>query len=473
MGKLNRHQLAVVVTLIAILAVVFSWLNANAQENGGRAVTLTPAADAVQFSANFQAEEKPPEVLTRYASTTIGDQTWTTDIAGEGKTTTQRGEFITSAGEALYTSDVCVHGGRSGDGVSCFLEDDIAGAATTNGSYSLFADISLLDLGLDASAMGAMIQDNSLKTQVRCSLGENGEPQAQAIRPAGVLAYGGSNTLGLISGGSTKNIAEIEDGVTWEDSETLSALLGIAGRSTVEVRVTPKWGKLDGANGAFSEVQTSYRVTGRALLNSIDTGWQDLTVRSECGFTMSGEDQVNPMRAPAQSPLRPLQALPEPEITSAPGSPQASGFTSEGTLSNGAMDYHLLATRELGSLDRRVIEEVLAEIAESGEVEGSNWKIFDVGAAGELIPVIEIELEDGAIVQVRPVVEGTVLPSPDLVEVPATTTATTTTPQLPAPTSTREISTSNEATTVEEPTTRESSTASASLEPEPGEDADE
>lgn len=147
-------------------------------------------------------------------------------------------------------------------------------------------------------------------------------------------------------------------------------------------------------------------------------------------------------------------------------------------MDDGTLDYHLLATRELDSLDRLVIEEVLAEIAESGEVEGSSWKVFDASAAGELVPVIEIELDDGAIVQVRPMVEGAVMPAPDLVEAPATTTATTAAPQPTAPSTTRETFvpeelTPEEPTPVEESLTQESLPTSENPEPEPGEDADE
>src|SRR5699024_4936895 len=44
---------------------------------------------------------------------------------------------------------------------------------------------------------------------------------------------------------------------------------------------------------------------------------------------------------------------------------------------------------------------VVAVIAASGGVVGTNWKLFDASTAGEPVPVVEVVLVDGAVAQIR------------------------------------------------------------------------
>ncbi|MGP6174742.1 hypothetical protein [Corynebacterium sp. A21] len=455
MGKFKPRSAArvSVIALASVLAMALSWVAVGAQENNEEPeITLVPDTDSVDFSAGLRAAEKPPEVLSRYSRTTIGSQVWETTTAGEGKTTAQSGEVSVGSGSAIYSSDVCVQGGEGAEGLACWNEGDVSGAATTNGAFSMFVNSSLLGLGLDTPLIGAAVQNNSLNTQVRCFLDEEGQPRAEATPPTGIVEYGGASTLGLITSGVEKDIAQISNDTPWiPEPKRVGSLLGWG---DAYVRLTPSWTPEGDSTQAYSGIELSFRSTTGGLLGLIpsDSGWITLTVRSECGFTMSGEEQqLSPLQAPDQSPLRALQNVPETTQTSASGAPQTSGFTTEDTLYTEAIDYQLLATRELDALDRLIIEEVLAEISETGEVEGSNWKLFSAEAADEQIPVIEIELADGAIVQVRPIIPGAVLPSSDLLELtsiiisPAPST-TFTSPTISETSESTSISTSTEPT---------------------------
>lgn len=72
---------------------------------------------------------------------------------------------------------------------------------------------------------------------------------------------------------------------------------------------------------------------------------------------------------------------------------------------------------------------VVAVIAASGGVVGTNWKLFDASTAGEPVPVVEVVLVDGAVAQIRPIVDGVASPLPDVIpttSIPPTTVAPTT-----------------------------------------------
>lgn len=483
----RRRLLLAVVALLTVMATLLTWGLSKAQEMGQSGAPLTAAQDSVGFSAQLQAEEKPSEVLTRWAQSTVfvkeqnEGRSLGTGSAADGVVITEPEpekteawedvSFPVNGGNASFSADSCVYGGEVGAADSCGQGSDVVGASITDGDFSFLVNFSLLNLGLDAPAVNGSTRD-SITTSAQCRLDENKNPEFMPQAPTGDVHYGTGNTLGLISSRGSQDISTLGNG----ESDPVELRMGslLLGYSYAHATATPRWGISSDGLSAFSEVEVSFRAETRALLGLVpfNSGWHSVVFRSECGFTMSGDGSRG---GPMQPSRLAIQAAPESIRTSATGIPKSAGFSAEEMLDFQNRGYHLLATRELDSLDRLVIEEALAEIAESGKVEGANWKVFDAVAAGELVPVIEIELDDGAIVQVRPMVEGAVMPSPDLVEDPATTTASTSTPapQPTAPSSTRGTPTPEESTTVEEPTAPETLTTAESLEPETREGVDE
>ena len=433
---------AVLAALITIAAVALSWgvvsVVVGAQE-GSDQPTLIPATDSVTFDAEFQS----PEVTTRWANTslgtTVGDHVLEIDApTGVQARSWTGGPDKLNGAEWQYSTDTCVYGGIS-DGVvdeteACFKPGGIAGASTTDGDYDLFMKDSLLGLGLDVPAMGASTE-SSIVTEAQCYMDDDGVPRAVATPPAGIVKYGGSSTLGIISNATEVDLSNVENGATYSHTISLGTLLW--GQGTVFVEVKPSWGVSLDERSAYSQVDLGFRMEGRGLggllgLISHDSGWHTVTFRSECGFTMGSEQPMRLMQALPQLEMAP-PILEDPPVTSAIGSPQSSGFTTEDSLSWQGGEYHLLATRELDALDRLTLESVLAEIATSGGVEGTNWKLFDAPTAGEPVPVVEVVLVDGAIAQIRPVVDGVASPLPDVIP---TTSATPTPAATPTPTTT-------------------------------------
>lgn len=372
----------------------------------------------------------------------------------------------------ITAGGACAFGG---DGIGCEGAGDLASANTVAGTMApIDRRRSLLIIGL--VEVGAEVTA-PISTGARCFLDAQGAPAGEGSAPEGTISYKGSGLLGSVNE-SAVDFADLASGTVFEEGYNPGVLLNLLLALYVDVVVETRYDWDPVSLRAYSEVKAHYAITdGSSVVKS-----ETYTARSECGLKMSdgsGSDATETMSLMTLPSQLNAHSRTGPESpTSAPGSPQSSGFTTEDTMDDGTLDYHLLATRELDSLDRLVIEEVLAEIAESGEVEGSSWKVFDASAAGELVPVIEIELDDGAIVQVRPMVEGAVMPAPDLVEAPATTTATTAAPQPTAPSTTRETFvpeelTPEEPTPVEESLTQESLPTSENPEPDPGEDADE
>lgn len=298
----------------------------------------------------------------------------------------------------------------------------------------------------------------AITTGARCSVGENGVPEGEAQQPTGEIAYGGAGLLGGLPSESI-NLADMANGQSFDDDVGVGALLNLLFALNVEVEIETNWGWDEENLRAYSEVAASYLIRDGDETLSQDS----FTARSECGMRMSdGTGSTSPAGMNASTMAAPQAfrlAEPEDRPTTAPGALQQSGFTTEDSLiADDGTEYHLLSTRELDLLDREAVAEVLAAVRETGDVEGetaaTRWWFYSAEAAGEQIPVLEIEFADGAIVQVRPVLPGVVLPAPDVMapevvdtpmwatssrsetSAPATSTQTTTSQQPPEPTPT-------------------------------------
>lgn len=421
----NRKRLSLaliaVIALVSVLAVLIPRLVANAQELPAQEEPSV-ATDSVEFSADLRAEEKPVELLGQYAWTSINGNI----VQSEYSADPQPGEAVGNA---------CVYGG--GAGTSCLGDDDAANASTVEGAMpELDVNFSLLNLVLNTPDAEAEVSE-PLTTGARCFFDENGRPQGVGEQPTGEVAYGTTAVLLLprrtrtditsVASGETRTISHKNDG-------GLLGLLG-TGDSYVEVEISPNWGWDEDALRAHSELKVSYR--GRDENNEYVSDWTTFTARSECGMLMNnGTGSTVPAEMGASALATPLAfrlAEPEDLPTTAPGSPQQSGFISESALTTAeGGEYYLLSTRELDLLDRQAITEALAAARETDDVEGrttaTRWRLYGAEAAGEQIPVLEVELADGAVVQVRPDLPGVFLPAPDIM----TTVTQTTTSQITA-----------------------------------------
>lgn len=313
---------------------------------------------------------------------------------------------------------------------------------------------SLLNLLITPPDMEAAVT-SPFSTEARCFMNADGEPEGTGAKPQGEVTYG-SQVL-FIDRSTTTDISTVDNGVTEEFSRRALGLL--TAPSYTEVQITPRWGWDEQNLRAYSEVTVSYRGTIPTV--NYESNWTTHTVRSECGMHLSdGRGATTPAGTSATAAAPQALRLVEPEggPTSAPGAPREAGFTTEGSLSaeNGA-EYHLLSTRELDLLDRQAVAEALAATRETGNVEGetasTRWSLYSAEAAGEQVPVLEVELADGAIVQVRPDLPGAQLPEPDASEVtpepsPVPTESQSTPPEEPEPTVTAETE-----PTAETPTT--------------------
>ena len=463
----NSAVVAVLVVLVTIAAVILSWgvvSIVGAQEDGSQS-SLTPATDSVTFDAAFQAEEKPVEVIGQYARTYVrgasGDEyELLSGYSGE-RQPRQTEEWTEiddgkdhEAGTVNFGT-ACVYGGNDST-ASCGEEGDAASASLADGYTDDMLHLAEL-LGLP---LGILTPPNMkagvtvpLGVQARCALDENGNPDLYGSRPTGTISAGTGVLLEIIENVDHYDLSTLTDdggnllqsGMTTTRSKFNFALLG---PSYVDTEITLNWG-IDELNlRAFSEVNVAYR--GRVPQLSWTSPWDSHTIRSECGLKLSdGRGSTAPQGA-SSLPTRSRETLIMPPATSAPGSPQTFGFITEDTMSLSGMDYHLLATRELDALDRLEIEAVLAEIAASGDVEGPNWKLFDAQAAGELVPVVEIELFDGAIAQARPMIPGASLPVPDVVITTSLAPTPTPTTSVSAPPTTTPAPTTSATTTPED-----------------------
>lgn len=439
-GRGSLFLSAVLIALITVVAVVLSWGMAvvvvGAQE-GNEQPDLIPATDSVTFNAEFQS----PDVTMRWAKSSVTSDFGTDSLeidspAGVQTQEWSQGPSRANSADRQYSADACVHGGLTETTGPCAEPGDIAGASIAEGNYDFFVSSSLLGLGLDGGSVGIntdspINNEPSISTGARCYVDENNVARAIASRPSGTVQYGASTTLGLVTGGAEVSLSTINNGSTFSGEKRGNALLG---SSTAHVRVTPEWGVTPDGR-AYSQVRLAFRGTAsRLLIGSYDSGWHTVIFRSECGFNTSGQQPMNLMRM-GPGPVRAAPIPEEPLVTSATGSPQAFGFTTEDTLDWQGGEYHLLATRELDALDRLTLEAVLAEVSASGEVEGTNWKLFDAQAAGEPVPVVEVVLVDGAVAQIRPIVDGVALPLPDVIPTPSPT-PTAATPVAPTPSAT-------------------------------------
>lgn len=433
----HRARSCLISVLGAAVVVFLVWgvvgVVVGAQEDGPQRF-LTPAMDSVTFDAEFRAEDKAPEVVARRAESSatnsFQNRSVAVDVEGENDSASwQEGDFSFEGGVVRYSAEACADGG---DG-SCSNSGDMAGASISEGEFYLYTDPSLLGLGVDAPAVG-FTTDGTLTTEARCYLDEDDSPRAVAERPDGTVRYGSGGLFDLISTEGSFPLSTLGNGEQTTMRYQVGGPFEFPGTSHANIRVTASWGSSLDGRGAYSEIELGYMVESRPLSGGTYTsGWHDLIFRSECGLDMGDEASMSPFQAPRQV-LDPVPRVdnpppvPVPSVTSAPGSPRTFGFSDEDRLSLPGMDYHLLATRELDGLDHLDVEAVLTEIAASGDVEGPNWALFDAEAAGELVPVVEVELFDGAIVQARPIVAGVSLPVPDVVPAPSVTISPTTSP---------------------------------------------
>lgn len=429
----QRKKLCLVIVAAVMVLVVLSVLmvaagaqeSENENQQQGEAVT-----DSVEFEAEFRAAEKLPEVVGQYAWTSINGQ-----VVESAYSTEPRPMETGSVGLA---GDACAYGGA---GEGCLGGGGAASASTENGNMEVLDEDFVGLLGIGLATTGAEVTE-AFTTGVRCSVDENGSPGGVAQIPAGAVMYGSPDLLSLQR--RTVEVETLPDGEMWSDYWQVGALLGLLGLlsgTTVEVEITPNSGWSEESLRAHSELTVRYR--GR---NGGDVRpWITFTARSECGMLMSdGTGSTGPAGVSVQSladPEAPGTADSLVQPTSAPGAPQATGFTDESSLTTGdGVDYHLLSTRELRLLDREHILEALAATRETGAVEGATsvarWWLYSAEATGEQVPVLEIELADATVVQVRPKLPGVHPPAPDAVpsETPSNTTQSTTTEQLPEPT---------------------------------------
>lgn len=450
-----------VAVVLALLGLLVFGIKAQAEE-GERQAGLSSVSDTVDFSAELQAGDKDPEVVGQYAQTTINGQVVKSEYSTEPRPMETRAFGI--------AGDGCAYGGA---GTGCLEGENIADAATRAGAMNPLDEdfVGLLGIGLATTAAEVT---ESFSTGAKCSLDGAGVPSGTAFHPTGAVLYGSPNLLSLQQ--RTVDVGTLPSDQTWSDSWKVGAVLGLLGLlsgTTVEVEITPSFGWDDEALRAHSELAVRYRG-----LNGDDVRpWITFTARSECGMLMSDDtgssgpagEQAQSLAAPQAFGLAdpettetsdpessPTPAPNDGQPTTAPGAPQQSGFTEESSLATAnGVDYHLLSTRELDLLDREVIADVLTATRETGAVQGetatARWWLYSAEAADGEVPVLEIELADGAIVQARPNLPGVQYPTPDLT-ISATPTTTTGQPSEPTVEQTSEPAT-------EQPTTSQMAAA--------------
>lgn len=427
--KNSRFALAVAAVLLLLVALL-PWVASRAQE-----APLTPQAEAVtdtvRFGSDLRAGEKPAELVGQYAWTSINGQ------VVESEYSTEPQPMETSGG-------ACVSGGA---GAGCQGGQNAANASTVDGTMRDISGSAAL-LGLVGTVYASASVTDTFSTGVRCFVDEAGLPQGIAQQPAGTIAYAGWALLGGRADRSI-NLGDLADGERFQDDFNVGLLLnlgGLLGQGLhVDVEVEPSWGWDEDNYRAYSEVAVHYQIRRGSRIQDQDS----FTARSECGMMLSdGQGSTAAAGVGAQVPAGRMSRQQVPEeaavLTSAPGTPQASGFSAEEFLDVDDQDfrYHLLSTRELDVTDRRVVGDVLNVMIEpdagvEGTVGGARWQLFSAENAGEQVPVLEIRLADGTVVQARPELPGVRLPSPDRMSVttpssPEVTSVPSTPPSTPS-----------------------------------------
>lgn len=387
--------------VLSVFALILPWAVVRAEQTPENMVlNATEATDSIEFNAQLQAARA--ELAGQYAWASINS-------------VVQESEYSTEPQPMEVSGDACVFGGAGSPG--CHTVGDAASATTRNGTMPSLSGQTRV-LGLPLVTVSASVSER-ITTGVRCWIDAQGVPRGVGQQPSGVINYQG--TAALTPGFSRNfNLSEAENGEFTRHTGEIR-LLGLLLPLEVEVDVLPRWGWNPTTLRAYSEVNVTYRITNTNPLKE-----ESYTARSECGLMMNnGEGSDGPAGMGAQSRMGPqLHRFVEPvqpvEPTSAPGIPTQTGFTTEDTfITDDGADYHLLATRELDPEDRLTVRRVFTAIREDGGVEGgvlgAEWWIYSAEAAGEQVPVLEIELADATVIQVRPNLPGVLLPSPDRV----------------------------------------------------------
>lgn len=436
-----------IATVLTLLGLIIFGVGVQAQEDGGQTQAKS-VSDSLGFRAEFQAGEKPRELVSQYASISIN---------GSEETV-----YSTDAEGLLPSGHGCVFAGL---GESCRGSGEVSSAATDRGGMDpVRSEYELLGLLGLTWVEGSV--DAPIATSARCYLDENSNPTGKFDRPSGTIRYGGNALLGE-NPDLPLDLQKLEDDQPLALAAETAAISGLGGTLRVEVEAEADF-DWDPVNlRAHSEVEITYRTIKAGSVEDEES----FTARSECGMLMSdGTGSSSPEGEQAQSLASPQAfGLADPENTetsdpessptpapnddqptTAPGTPQQSGFTDESSLTTANdVDYHLLSTRELDLLDREVIADVLTATRETGAVQGetatARWWLYSAEAADGEVPVLEIELADGAIVQARPNLPGVQYPTPDLT-ISATPTTTTGQPSEPTAEQTSEPATEQSTT---------------------------
>lgn len=266
----------------------------------------------------------------------------------------------------------------------------------------------------------------------------DGDPLSIDVRAENPVAGGGQGATDTPDPGSFRT-----ETAGFQGHSIQYAVPGLNGHD-IELNYTTEWGQDD--TSAWSRIMIQYRATNFGLLGGSVSPWVTYEAQSECGIgTPPGAGtfslQQQPYRASLSVPAPRVAPTPtatpeetaEPESTTetaetaetaesaAPpaGVPQDSGFVDEDTVVTASRrEYHLLADQPLVQWRR---EETLAVIEDAAAADSSfagtsglsTWTLYPEDSRSP-VPVIEIVLSDNTLIQARPIVDGAVLPGPDV-----------------------------------------------------------
>ena len=445
-GPLHRRIRAAfgVLASFLLVATVLAMANTGDRHDGPAFLQATDAAttDSLRFQSQLRAATKPIAVEGQWAyanaNGTIAQRTYSTNL----QTRTQNG-------------GACAYGGS---GASCTGQSARSDASVNHNpggwetSWGSTSPAAYVEFTADFTA------------SVRCE--DNGT--VSATGGTGQVRYGNDSHVNG-TGWATHNITSRGNGATYDHNYQAAPSRSIgrpfSSETWIRMIAVRRWGTDDNARRAWSEINVNWTATQS---NTPRTG--SVTYRTECGVRMNdgsgsqspraagfaaaspadleprttvtveqdGEESVIEVDPETGEPLADApvadeqatsdssadeQTVEEPQTDEPQATePQADGLNVESELQNESGDYQLLATRELSETDLAVVRSALdaasAEDAQqrTGVVEGGSWTLFSGDGDNRDLPVIEVEMADGAVVQVRPKIDGAELPSPDVQE---------------------------------------------------------
>ena len=477
-ARLSRATFGVAASVLLVVALV---ITADAQTGpdaprDGSAITHAAdaaATDSVRFRGQFRAAEKPLAAVGQWAYANANGSVARRNYSTSTQSRTQNGGACAYGGSGASCTGSAARSDATTDerppnwdtswGTLApaayveFLADFSAGArCTADGGLTAVPGTGRFRYGNDSHLNGNGFAEYNLTSRGNNSTFNHNfqvAPPRSFTRPASSETWINISAVRRWGTVTAERRAWSEINVNWTATQSNTPRTGsVTYRAECGLQMNDGSGSTAGTNNVpmAQQFDVEHRETvtieqdGEVSVVEIDpeTGEPvDEASETDMAPEASGEPGASAPAPSTTTTRRPTTSAPRTSATTSPqtttsspaaepvGSPRVGGFTVETQLEQESQAYQLLATRELTAAELRTVRDALTEAADggasSGTVNGASWTRFSGDGRQRPVPVVEIELSGGAVVQLRPIIDGVELPGPDAPgEATSTTTAT-------------------------------------------------